>query len=81
MKDLVILESKVSSNHLGGSNEPELVDFDEECNRKEENKMRYKRVVTNAHKAKDRSRFMVNRLLERATRQGDKKAVTILMDK
>ena len=39
---------------------------------------RYKLFVTDAHKAKDKSVTMVNKLMEHAKKTGDKKAVTTL---
>jgi hypothetical protein len=47
---------------------------------KEEEK-RYKEFVVDAHKAKNRSKNMVNRLMEHAVKTGDKKAVTTLRAK
>ena len=78
---MVVIESKVSSDNLRASIDPEPIDDFTDYQMQEHDKMRYKEFVTDAHKAKDRSSAMVNRLLERAQRQNDKKAVAILMDK
>jgi len=46
-----------------------------------EKEKRYKEFVVNAHKAKKRSKYMVNRLMDYAIKTGDKSAVTTLQAK
>ena len=46
-----------------------------------ENTKRFKEFVDYAHKAKQKSGMMINRLIEHAVKTGDKKAVSILQAK